>query len=60
MNPPTPDMAARFNISTNPKYWGNDSVIQASFPNYEYPGLGKQLRQRAIQMARVEANHMYD
>lgn len=48
MNPPAPDMAARFNISTNPKYWGNDSVIQASFPNYEYPGLGKQLHQRAI------------
>ncbi|SCO03416.1 related to alcohol oxidase [Fusarium fujikuroi] len=39
MNPPATQMAARFNISTNPKYWGKDSAIQASFPNYEYPGL---------------------
>ncbi|CEI67552.1 unnamed protein product [Fusarium venenatum] len=39
MNPPAPEMAERFNMSTNPKYWGKDSPIQASFPNYEYPGL---------------------
>jgi hypothetical protein len=60
MNPPAPEMAARFNISTNPKYWGKDSVIQASFPNYEYPGLGEQLQQRAIRVARVKTNRMYD
>lgn len=43
MNLPAPEIAERFNMSTNPKYWGKDSPVQASFPNYEYPGLGKQL-----------------
>ncbi|KAI6753840.1 hypothetical protein HG530_013016 [Fusarium avenaceum] len=54
MNPPAPDMAARFNISTNPKYWGNDSVIQASFPNYEYPGL-EHMSKAFYELPNVEA-----
>ncbi|GKU10128.1 choline dehydrogenase [Fusarium langsethiae] len=39
LNPPVPELASRFNISTSTKYWGEDSAIQASFPSYQYPGL---------------------
>ncbi|RGP79782.1 choline dehydrogenase [Fusarium longipes] len=39
LNPPAPQIATHFNMSTNTEYWGKTSPIQASFPNYEYPGL---------------------
>lgn len=41
MNPPPAALAERFNISTDTSNWGKDSPIQASFPSFQYPGLGK-------------------
>ncbi|KAF4989048.1 hypothetical protein FGRMN_9378 [Fusarium graminum] len=54
LNPPAPEMAARFNMSTSTKYWGEDSVIQASFPTYQYPGL-EHLSKAFYELPGVEA-----
>ncbi|KAF4335284.1 GMC oxidoreductase [Fusarium beomiforme] len=54
MNPPSPEMAEQFNISTESLYWGKDSPVQASFPTYQFPGLA-QMSKAFYELPGIEA-----